>query len=130
MSLKYVNWPAIRSSFYIIRFSIDHLCTVVLFTYRVQYCVLVVMNSLLFLVLVLCARWLGLCEATTSEPESEPALLIVSYDGFKPEYMYRNVTPNLDKFRREGTTARYMNPVFPTKTFVNHFTIATVSEIV
>lgn len=85
------------------------------------------MNSLLFSVLSLCALCLGVCGGISIE--TEPALLIVSFDGFLPDYMHRNVTPNLDKFRREGTTARYMNPVFPTKTFVNHFTIATVSEI-
>lgn len=64
-----------------------------------------------------------------SQSVAEPALLIVSYDAFQPEYLYRNVTPNLNKFRREGTSAEFMIPVFPTKTFVNHFTIATVSKV-
>lgn len=66
----------------------------------------------------------GFSEGSSLQPD--PALLIVSYDGFRPEYFHRNVTPNLNKFRREGTSARFMKPVFPTKTFVNHFTIATV----
>ncbi|XP_031625251.1 ectonucleotide pyrophosphatase/phosphodiesterase family member 5-like [Contarinia nasturtii] len=55
----------------------------------------------------------------------EPALLVISYDAFRPEYLNRKVTPNLNKFRKEGTSAPYMINVFPTKTFVNHFTIAT-----
>lgn len=60
-------------------------------------------------------------------PKVEPALLVVSFDAFRPDYLNRNVTPNLNKFRQDGTSAEYMSNVFPTKTFVNHFTIATVS---
>lgn len=80
-------------------------------------------RSLLSLILFLCVH-LGFSEKT-----HEPALLVVSYDGFRPDYLNRKVTPNLNKFRTEGTSAQYMNPVFPTKTFVNHFSIATVSFI-
>lgn len=58
----------------------------------------------------------------------EPALLVVSYDAFRPDYLDRNVTPNLNRLRREGSSAKFMVPVFPTKTFVNHFSIATVSH--
>lgn len=57
----------------------------------------------------------------------EPALLVVSFDAFRPDYLYRNITPNLDRFRQDGTTAAFMSNVFPTKTFVDHFSIATVS---
>lgn len=58
--------------------------------------------------------------------KTEPALLVVSFDAFRPDYLNRDVTPNLNQFRLEGTSAQYMLNVFPTKTFVNHFTIATV----
>lgn len=57
----------------------------------------------------------------------EPALMIVSYDGFKPEYLDWNKTPNLEKFRETGISTEFLRPAFPTKTFPNHFTIATVS---
>lgn len=67
-----------------------------------------------------------ICSTIPSSTES--ALLVVSYDAFRPEYLNRNVTPNLNKFRKEGTSAQFMLNVFPTKTFVNHFTIATVSK--
>lgn len=85
------------------------------------------MTSLLYFFLFLCVNlWLGLCEEI---PNPEPALLVISFDGFHPAYMNRNVTPNLNKFRGDGTSAQYMIPVFPTKTFVNHFSIATVSVL-
>lgn len=58
---------------------------------------------------------------------TEPALLVISYDAFRPEYFNRNVTPFMDQLRKEASSAEYMRNVFPTKTFVNHFSIATVS---
>ncbi|XP_055309055.1 bis(5'-adenosyl)-triphosphatase enpp4-like [Sitodiplosis mosellana] len=61
----------------------------------------------------------------TIPSKSEPALLVISYDAFHPEYLNRGVTPHLNRFRKEGTSAQFMFNVFPTKTFVNHFTIAT-----
>lgn len=70
---------------------------------------------------------------TNSESSSsivEPALMIVSYDAFRPEYFQRNVTPFMNGLAAKATRAEYMRNVFPTKTFVNHFTIATVSSSV
>lgn len=80
--------------------------------------------SCVVLLVILC----GSCESGSIKSESKPALLIVSYDGFRPDYLYRNVTPTLNQLRLKGTSARFMKPVFPTKTFVNHFTIGTVSD--
>lgn len=61
------------------------------------------------------------------EPNKNPALLIVSYDGFRNDYLNKGITPNLNKFREEGTSAEFLKPVFPTKTIVNHFSTATVT---
>lgn len=54
-----------------------------------------------------------------------PVLLIVSFDGFRPDYLNENITPTLNEFRSAGVRSEYMRNVFPTKTFVNHFSIAT-----
>lgn len=67
----------------------------------------------------------GVCGTVNTGASEEQALLIISYDAFRPEYLNRNVTPNLIKFQREGVTAPFMLNVFPTKTFVNHHSIAT-----
>ncbi|XP_022915908.1 bis(5'-adenosyl)-triphosphatase enpp4-like [Onthophagus taurus] len=56
---------------------------------------------------------------------NKPILLIVSYDGFRYDYINKASTPTLVKLQREGTYADYMYNVFPTKTFPNHFTIST-----
>lgn len=54
-------------------------------------------------------------------------LIVISYDGFRNEYLSRGVTPNLLRFRESGVYAPYMKNVFPTKTFTNHHSISTGS---
>ncbi len=54
-----------------------------------------------------------------------PTLIVVSIDGFRPDYLDHFNTPNLHHIREQGIHAKYMIPSFPTKTFPNHQTIAT-----
>ncbi|KAL5278727.1 hypothetical protein ACFFRR_003381 [Megaselia abdita] len=54
-------------------------------------------------------------------------LIVVSFDGFRNEYLKRGVTPNLLRFQEQGVHAPYMKNVFPTKTFTNHHSISTGS---
>ncbi|XP_060854448.1 ectonucleotide pyrophosphatase/phosphodiesterase family member 5-like isoform X1 [Rhopalosiphum padi] len=54
-----------------------------------------------------------------------PVTVVVSFDGFRPEYIRQNLTPTMAKFRDASAAPPYMRATFPTKTFVNHFTIAT-----
>eukprot|EP01084_Bolivina_argentea_P078620 142677_1 len=53
-------------------------------------------------------------------------VLIISLDGFRAEYIDRiGYTPNFDKyFMNKGVFAR-LKPVFPSKTFPNHYSIVT-----
>jgi predicted AlkP superfamily pyrophosphatase or phosphodiesterase len=55
----------------------------------------------------------------------QPKVLLISIDGFIKEYAERNNTPNLDRIMNDGVVAEYMIPVFPTKTFPNHWTLVT-----
>ena len=52
-------------------------------------------------------------------------VLLISIDGFMNEYIDRNETPNFDRFIEQGVQAEYLIPVFPTKTFPTHWSIAT-----
>ncbi|KAM3858557.1 venom phosphodiesterase 1 [Diretmus argenteus] len=54
-------------------------------------------------------------------------LLLISLDGLRAEYLqtWRALIPVLDKLRKCGTSAPYMQSAFPSKTFPNHYTIAT-----
>jgi predicted AlkP superfamily pyrophosphatase or phosphodiesterase len=54
----------------------------------------------------------------------EPVTILVSIDGFRPDYLERGVTPNLSRLARQGVSAA-MRPSFPTKTFPNHWTLVT-----
>lgn len=53
-----------------------------------------------------------------------PVTILVSIDGFRPDYLQRGLTPTLSRLVAEGVSAS-MVPAFPTKTFPNHWTIAT-----
>ncbi|XP_071765047.2 venom phosphodiesterase CdcPDE [Centroberyx gerrardi] len=54
-------------------------------------------------------------------------LLLVSLDGLRAEYLqtWSALIPVLDKLKRCGTSAPYMQAAFPSKTFPNHYTIVT-----
>ncbi|KAL1872365.1 hypothetical protein Daus18300_004335 [Diaporthe australafricana] len=54
-----------------------------------------------------------------------PTTIIISLDGFRADFLQRNLTPRLNAFVQEGVSPLYMNPSFPSVTFPNHFTLAT-----
>ena len=55
----------------------------------------------------------------------EPYVLMVSFDGFRFDYDTKTETPNLDFMRDNGVKAESIQPVFPSKTFPNHYALAT-----
>lgn len=55
----------------------------------------------------------------------KPYVVLVSFDGFRHDYLDRVETPNFDRLIRRGVRADALIPVFPSKTFPNHYTIAT-----
>ncbi|CAG8702439.1 16159_t:CDS:2 [Gigaspora margarita] len=52
-------------------------------------------------------------------------ILLVSFDGFRADYLDRNLTPTLNELIQNGIKAEYMMPSFPSVTFPNHYTIVT-----
>lgn len=54
-----------------------------------------------------------------------PTVILISLDGFRYDYMDKFNTPTLKALARDGVRAKWMIPSFPTKTFPNHYTIAT-----
>lgn len=57
--------------------------------------------------------------------QNKPYVLVVSFDGFRWDYLNRGLTPNLEKVRNEGISAISFRPSFPSKTFPNHQSIIT-----
>ena len=60
-----------------------------------------------------------------TSPRSSPTLILVSLDGFHPDYLNRGYSPSLDSMARVGVRAEWMEPSFPSKTFPNHYTLVT-----
>jgi len=56
--------------------------------------------------------------------ENQPYLLVLSMDGFRWDYPEKANTPTLDSLEKFGVRANLI-PTFPTKTFPNHYSIAT-----
>jgi alkaline phosphatase D len=46
-------------------------------------------------------------------------------DGFRWDYPDKCATPNLDRLAAQGVKAHSLQPAFPSKTFANHYTMAT-----
>jgi predicted AlkP superfamily pyrophosphatase or phosphodiesterase len=55
----------------------------------------------------------------------KPTLILISLDGFRYDYLDKFNPPAMNRLAREGVRAKWMIPSFPTKTFPNHYTIAT-----
>lgn len=60
----------------------------------------------------------------TAVEQREPVTILVSIDGFRPDYLERGLTPTLSRLAAQGVSAE-MIPSFPTKTFPNHWAIVT-----
>ena len=57
--------------------------------------------------------------------DSEEYVLLISMDGFRYDYLNKANTPNFDLLIQSGVTSNALVPVFTTKTFPNHYSIAT-----
>jgi predicted AlkP superfamily pyrophosphatase or phosphodiesterase len=56
---------------------------------------------------------------------SKPYVIMVSFDGFRADYLDRYPAPNFQRVARGGVRAKGLIPVFPSKTFPNHYSIVT-----
>lgn len=54
-----------------------------------------------------------------------PTTILISLDGFRADFLQRDITPTLNSLVRSGVSPQYMNPSFPSLTFPNHFTLVT-----
>jgi predicted AlkP superfamily pyrophosphatase or phosphodiesterase len=55
----------------------------------------------------------------------EPTVILISIDGFRWDYLDRYDAPELTRLAANGIRAEGLIPVFPTKTFPNHYSIVT-----
>jgi predicted AlkP superfamily pyrophosphatase or phosphodiesterase len=55
----------------------------------------------------------------------KPTVILISLDGFRYDYIDKYKPKMLNELAKSGVRAKWMIPSFPTKTFPNHYTIAT-----
>jgi len=59
------------------------------------------------------------------QAQSRPYVILISFDGFRWDYVDRGITPNFNFIKENGVSAKSLQPCFPTKTFPNHLSITT-----
>ncbi len=77
------------------------------------------------LVLTLAIGVLMVSCQTKNEAQNDAYVVMLSMDGFRWDYADRVPTPWLDQLAQEGVTVSYVIPAFPSKTFPNHYSMAT-----
>ncbi len=66
------------------------------------------------------------CSRATHAPKDfKPTIILISFDGFRNDYIEKAGTPNLHRLVNNGVAAKGMIPSFPSKTFPNHYSIVT-----
>jgi predicted AlkP superfamily pyrophosphatase or phosphodiesterase len=55
---------------------------------------------------------------------AQPLTVLISIDGFRADYLWRGVTPNMSAMAEQGASGA-MRPSFPSKTFPNHYALIT-----
>ncbi|MDP2303694.1 MAG: ectonucleotide pyrophosphatase/phosphodiesterase [Ignavibacteria bacterium] len=62
---------------------------------------------------------------TSGFAQNIPYTILISFDGFRWDYTNRGLTPNIELLKNEGVSSLSLQPVFPSKTFPNHYSIIT-----
>jgi len=57
--------------------------------------------------------------------QAQQYVILISFDGFRWDYVDRDITPNFDFIKEKGVSATSLKPCFPSKTFPNHWSIIT-----
>lgn len=77
------------------------------------------------ILLILAILYYGSTVFAQSKNGKNAYVLLISLDGFRWDYPNIYSTPNLDEFGRKGVRAQSLISCYPSKTFPNHYSIAT-----
>ena len=76
--------------------------------------------------LILLFTLLGLVSINEAiSQEAIPYVIMVSFDGFRHDYVEKYEAKNFKRFIKNGASAEAMRPSFPSKTFPNHYSLVT-----
>lgn len=62
---------------------------------------------------------------SVAQNAADPILILISFDGFRWDYLNNAPAPALQRLIERGVRAEGLIPSYPTKTFPNHYTIVT-----
>ncbi len=62
---------------------------------------------------------------SNAQPKPAPYVILVSFDGFRYDYVNNFNPPHFKEFISKGSQAEALIPSFPSKTFPNHYTLVT-----
>ncbi len=79
----------------------------------------------LFTLCLLISIFMPISAQRTTVSSQKPYVILVSFDGFRWDYPQKAKLSVLDSIAKYGIHAESLQPSFPTKTFPNHYTIAT-----
>lgn len=65
------------------------------------------------------------CKKCAAQTDNASYVILVSFDGFRHDYVENFDTPNFKAFINKGVAAKSLIPSFPSKTFPNHYSIVT-----
>ncbi len=82
-------------------------------------------NSIWFPALVVILGFAATGHSSHASDEEPRTVILISIDGLRADYLTRENTPNLLELADQGVWAEYLEPVFPSKTFPNHYSIIT-----
>uniref|UniRef100_A0A2D4FJ75 bis(5'-adenosyl)-triphosphatase n=1 Tax=Micrurus corallinus TaxID=54390 RepID=A0A2D4FJ75_MICCO len=84
-----------------------------------------ILSRMFFLVIVLLSNGIISYSDGKSVSKSVPRLLLVSFDGFRADYLKKYELPHLQDFIKAGVLVEHVTNAFITKTFPNHYSIVT-----
>jgi len=85
-----------------------------------------IMKKLLLLLFIPSLFLTGFKPTSHPSKKNHPVpLLLISFDGFRHDYLQKTSTPNMDDLVKTGVLSKGMIPIFPSKTFPNHYTLVT-----
>jgi predicted AlkP superfamily pyrophosphatase or phosphodiesterase len=82
------------------------------------------MKKFIFILIFVLSLFLPIC-AQKPIKDLKPTVILISLDGFRYDYLGKYQPKILNELARKGVRAKWLIPSFPSKTFPNHYTIAT-----
>ncbi len=76
------------------------------------------------ILLIVVVTFVSIAKVNQAKEES-PYVIMISFDGFRHDYVEKYNAPNFKQFINSGASAEAMLPSFPSKTFPNHYSLVT-----